>query len=117
MRHANDYRKLGRTSSHRKALLKNLAIALIKYERIQTGLFKSKELQSFIERLITHAKAGDSNAHRLIFAALQDKASTKKLVSEIAPRFSERKGGYTAIHRSAQRKGDAAQMAIIEFVK
>lgn len=117
MRHSNDYRKLGRTSSHRKALLKNLSISLIKYEKIQTGLFKSKELQSYIERLITQAKVGDSNAHRLVFAKLQDKFATKKLVTEIAPRFKERNGGYTSIHRTQNRRGDAAPMAVIEFVK
>lgn len=117
MRHSNDYRKLGRTSSHRKALLKNLSISLIKYEKIQTGLFKSKELQSYIEKLITQAKVGDSNAHRLVFAKLQDKFATKKLVTEIAPRFKERNGGYTSIHRTQNRRGDAAPMAVIEFVK
>lgn len=117
MRHSNDYRKLGRTSSHRKALLKNLSIALIKHEKIQTGLFKAKELQSHIEHIITQAKVGDSNAHRQIFAKLQDKATTKKVISEIAPRFATRNGGYTSIHRVQNRRGDAAPMAIIEFVK
>ncbi|RDU64141.1 50S ribosomal protein L17 [Helicobacter sp. MIT 14-3879] len=116
MRHSNDYRKLGRTSSHRKALLKNLSISLIKYEKIKTGLFKSKELQSHIEKLITQAKVGDSNAHRQVFAKLQDKSATKKLVTEIAPRFSSRSGGYTSIHRVQNRKGDASPMAIIGFV-
>lgn len=117
MRHSSDYRKLGRTSSHRKALLKNLSIALIKYEKIQTGLFKAKELQSYIERIITQAKVGDSNAHRQIFAKLQDKTTTKKVISEIAPKFANRNGGYTSIHRVQNRRGDAAPMAIIEFVK
>lgn len=117
MRHSNDYRKLGRTSSHRKALLKNLSIALIKHEKIQTGLFKAKELQSHIEGIITQAKVGDSNAHRQIFAKLQDKATTKKVISEIAPRFATRNGGYTSIHRVQNRRGDAAPMAVIEFVK
>lgn len=117
MRHSNDYRKLGRTSSHRKALLKNLSIALIKHEKIQTGLFKAKELQSHIERIITQAKVGDSNAHRQIFAKLQDKTTTKKVIGEIAPRFATRNGGYTSIHRVQNRRGDAAPMAVIEFVK
>lgn len=117
MRHCNDYRKLGRTSAHRKALLKNLAISLIKYEKIQTGHMKSKELQSYIERLITKAKVGDSNAHREVFASLQDKAATKKLLTQIAPRFAARNGGYTSIHRTINRRGDAAPMAIIEFLK
>lgn len=118
MRHSNDYRKLGRTSSHRKALLKNLAIALITHEKIQTGLFKAKELQSYVERIITQAKGSDlSNAHRQIFAKLQDKSATKKVVTEIAPKFANRNGGYTSIHRTNNRRGDAAPMAIIEFVK
>lgn len=117
MRHGNDYRKLGRTSAHRKALLKNLSIALIAHEKIETGLFKAKELQSYIERIITQAKVGDSNAHRLIFAKLQDKAATKKIIAEIAPKFASRNGGYTSIHRTQNRRGDAAPMAIIEFVK
>ena len=118
MRHSNDYRKLGRTSSHRKALLKNLAIALITHGKIQTGLFKAKELQSYIERIITQAKGGDSShAHRLIFAKLQDKNATKKVVTEIAPKFVNRNGGYTSIHRVGNRRGDAAPMAIIEFVE
>ncbi|RAX53039.1 50S ribosomal protein L17 [Helicobacter sp. 16-1353] len=117
MRHNNDYRKLGRTSAHRKALLKNLSIALIKYEKIETGLFKAKELQSYIERLITKARVGDSNAHRQVFSSLQDKATTKKLLSEIAPKFAGRNGGYTSIHKTRNRRGDASPMAIIEFVK
>ncbi|MDE6886960.1 MAG: 50S ribosomal protein L17 [Helicobacteraceae bacterium] len=117
MRHSNDYRKLGRTSSHRKALLKNLSISLIKYEKIETGLFKAKELQSYIERLITQSKKADSSTHRLVFAKLQDKSSTKKLITEIAPRFASRNGGYTSIHKTINRRGDAAPMAIIEFVK
>lgn len=117
MRHANNNRKLGRTTAHRKALLKNLAIALIKYEKIQTGVFKAKELQSYIEKLVTTARVGDSSCHRLIFAKLQDKIATKKLILEIAPKYTERKGGYTSIHRTINRRGDAAPMAIIEFVK
>lgn len=116
MRHRNDYRKLGRTSSHRIALLKNLSIALIRYEKIHTGLFKCKELQSFIERLITHAKVGDSNSHRYVFSILQNKDATKKLIREIAPRYVDRNGGYTSIHKTGNRRGDAASMAIIEFV-
>lgn len=117
MRHANDYRKLGRTSSHRKALLKNLSISLIKYEKIETGIMKAKELQSYIEKLVTQARVGDSNTHRLVFAKLQDKMATKKLINEIAPRYKDRNGGYTAIYRTIVRRGDASQQAIIEFVK
>ena len=116
MRHNHGYRKLGRTSSRRKALLKNLAIALIKYEKIETGVFKAKELQSYIEKLITVARSENPNAHRFVFAYLQDKESTKKIVTQIAPRYKERNGGYTRINRTRLRRGDASQMAIIEFV-
>jgi large subunit ribosomal protein L17 len=116
MRHKHGYRKLGRTSTHRSALLKNLAIAIIKYEKIETTLPKAKELRSYVEKLITKAKKGDFNAHRAVFAALQDKESTKKLVEEIAPRYSERNGGYTRIIKTRKRVGDAAEMAFIELV-
>ena len=116
MRHKHGYRKLGRTSAHRKALLKNLSIALTKYERIETTLPKAKELRAYYEKLITKAKEGDGNAHRAIFALLQDKESTKRLVGEIAPRYEQRKGGYTRIIKTRTRRGDAADMAIIELV-
>jgi len=116
MRHRHGYRKLGRKSQHRAALLKNLAIALTEHERIETTLPKAKELRKYYEKLISKASAGDFNAHRAIFAQLQDKASTKRLVEEIAPRYQERKGGYTRIIKTRLRKGDAAEMAIIELV-
>ncbi len=116
MRHRHGYRKLGRTSSHRKALLKNLSIALIASGKIETTLPKAKELRSYFEKLVTKARVGDANAHRAVFAALQDKESTKKLVNEIAPRYAERKGGYTRIIKTRIRRGDAAEMAFIELV-
>ncbi|PAF42694.1 50S ribosomal protein L17 [Helicobacter sp. 11S03491-1] len=116
MRHNHGYRKLGRTSSHRKALLKNLAIALIEHKKIETGVFKAKELQSYIEKLVTIARVGDFNSHRFIFSYLQDKSATKKLIAEIAPGYADRKGGYTRIQRTRLRRGDASLMATIEFV-
>lgn len=116
MRHNHGYRKLGRTSSHRKALLKNLAIALIENNKIETGVFKAKELQSYIEKLVTVARVADFNSHRFVFAYLQHKAATKKLIAEIAPKYTDRKGGYTRIQRTRLRRGDASPMAIIEFV-
>ncbi len=116
MRHRHGYRKLSRTSAHRAALLKNLSIALIQNGRIETTLAKAKTLRSVFEKLVTRAKAGDSNAHRAVFAKLQDKASTKKMVEEIAPKYVERNGGYTRIIKTRQRRGDAAEMAIIELV-
>ena len=116
MRHRHGYRKLGRTSSHRKALLKNLSIALIENGRIETTLPKAKELRSFFEKLVTKAKVGDSNAHRAVFAYLQNKEATKKLMNEIAPEYSNRNGGYTRIIKTRIRRGDAAPMAFIELV-
>jgi len=116
MRHRHGYRKLTRSSSHRAALLKNLAIALTKEGRIETTLAKAKELRSYYEKLITKAAAGDANAHKAIFAMLQDKAMTNKLVTEIAPEYADRKGGYTRIIKTRMRRGDAAPMAIIELV-
>lgn len=116
MRHGHGYRKIGKTSSHRKATLKNLSIAIINAEKIETTLPKALELKSYIEKLITRARKGDSNAHRFVFAALQDKIATNKLVSQIAPKYTARNGGYTRIIKTRLRRGDAAQMAFIEFV-
>ena len=116
MRHKHGYRKLGRTSSHRAALLKNLSIAIINSGKIETTLPKAKELRSYIERLITRARVGDANAHRAVFASLQDKSATNKLVSQIAVNFKERNGGYTRIIKTRLRRGDAAEMAFVEFV-
>jgi large subunit ribosomal protein L17 len=116
MRHRHGYRKLGRKSQHRAALLKNLAIALTKEGRIETTVAKAKELRRYYEKLITRAKKGDFNAHRAVFAKLQCKESTKKIVNDIAPQYKERNGGYTRIIKTRIRRGDAAEMAIIERV-
>jgi len=116
MRHRHGYRRLTRTSSHRAALLKNLSIALTKEGKIETTLPKAKELRKYYEKLITKASAGDFNSHRAIFAMLQDKACTNKIVTEIAPKYTDRKGGYTRIIKTRMRRGDAAPMAIIELV-
>jgi large subunit ribosomal protein L17 len=116
MRHKHGYRKLGRTSSHRKALLKNLSIALIKSGRMETTLPKAKEIRSFFEKLVTKARVGDSNAHKAVFAVLQDKDTTKKMMEEVAPQYKDRNGGYTRITKTRMRRGDAAEMAIIELV-
>jgi len=115
MRHKHGYRKLSRTSAHRAALLKNLSIALIKARRIETTLPKAKELSRYFEKLITKA-ASEENAHRAVFALLQDKVCTNKMVTEIAPEYKDRNGGYTRIIKTRIRRGDAAPMAIIELV-
>jgi large subunit ribosomal protein L17 len=83
---------------------------------METTLPKAKELRSYFEKLITKARVGDSNAHRVIFSYLQDKESTKKLINEIAPEYQTRNGGYTRITKTRTRRGDAAPMAFIELV-
>lgn len=117
MRHKIAHRKLGRTSSHRVALLKNLSISLIRYEKIETTLPKAKELKRYFDKLVTKAKRGDFNAHRAVFALLQDKESTKKLMNELLPLFASRNSGYTSIVKTRQRRGDAAEMATLEIIK
>lgn len=116
MRHKHGYRKLNRTSSHRKALLKNMAIALIEREKIETTVPKAKELRRYVEKLVTTARTADLNSHRSVFALLQDKESTKKLINEVAPKYVDRNGGYTSIIKTRIRRGDATQMAFISFV-
>lgn len=117
MRHRVAHRKLGRTSSHRLALLKNLSISLIQYEKIETTTPKAKELKSYFDKLVTKAKKGDFNAHRAVFALLQDKESTKKLMNELVPALASRTSGYTSIIKTRQRRGDAAEMATLEIIK
>ena len=125
MRHNLAYRKLGRVSEHRTALLRNQAMALIRHERIETTMPKAKELRPFVERLITIAKrgvaAGEANgkslhARRLVLAELPDKAVVGKLFASIAPRFAERPGGYTRILRVGSRSVDSAVVAQVELV-
>jgi large subunit ribosomal protein L17 len=118
MRHRVDRRKLGRTTSHRIALLRNLTAALIERERIRTTLMKAKELRRFAERIITIAKReGDRiHARRLVLRDIHDPKLTKKLFETIAPRFSGRPGGYTRILRLGPRVGDGAEMAVLELI-
>jgi large subunit ribosomal protein L17 len=115
MRHKHGYRKLNRTSSHRKALLKNMAIALIQREKIETTVPKAKELQRYVEKLVTKSKVDDLNTHRFVFSYLQHKESVKKIINDIAPRYKERNGGYTSIIKTRIRRGDASSMAYISF--
>ena len=116
MRHGNSGRKLHRTASHRKALFKNMAAALIKHEQIVTTLPKAKELRPVVEKMITLAKRGDLHARRLIMSRLNDDAMTRKLFDVLADRYKERKGGYTRVLKAGFRYGDAAPMAVIELV-
>ncbi|MCR9176613.1 MAG: 50S ribosomal protein L17 [Alphaproteobacteria bacterium] len=116
MRHGNSGRKLHRTPSHRKALFRNMAAALIKHEQILTTLPKAKELRPVVEKLITKAKRGGLHARRLVLADLQDEAMTRKLFDVIATRYGDRSGGYCRVMKAGFRYGDSAPMAVIEFV-
>ena len=116
MRHGMSGRKLNRTSSHRKALISNMANALIKHEQIKTTLPKAKELRPVVEKLVTLGKRGDLHARRQVFAVLRDDGMTRKLFDALAERYAGRQGGYTRVLKAGHRYGDAAPMAIIEFV-
>jgi len=116
MRHRKAGRRLGRTTAHRKATMKNLATALFTEDAITTTLAKSKELRRFAEPLITLAKKDTVANRRQAFAALRDNRVVHRLFTEIAPSFAERPGGYTRILRLGVRKGDCAEMARIELV-
>ena len=117
MRHRKSGRKLNRTASHRKAMLKNMAAALIKHEQIVTTLPKAKELRPVVEKLITLGKRGDLHARRLAFAKLRDDVMTKKLFDVLADRYRTRPGGYTRVLKAGFRYGDSAAMAVIELVE
>lgn len=116
MRHRKKGRSLSRTASHRKATLRNLATSLFRHERIETTTAKAKELRPYAERLITLARTGDLHSRRLAARKIADREVLGKLFDDIAPRFSDRPGGYTRILKVGHRKGDAAEMALIELV-
>jgi large subunit ribosomal protein L17 len=116
MRHGVAGRKLGVTTSHRFAMFRNMAHALIKHEQITTTLPKAKELRPVAEKLITLGKRGDLHARRLAYAQLRDDVIVDKLFGAIAERYKERKGGYTRVLKAGVRYGDAADMAVIELV-
>ena len=116
MRHRHGLRKLNRTSSHRIAMLRNLANALIQHERIKTTLPKAKELRKVLEPLITLSKKPTVSNKRLVFSRLRDRVNVTKLFSELGPRFEKRPGGYTRILKYGFRSGDNAPMALMEFV-
>src|SRR5438132_876064 len=117
MRHRKDHRKLSRTSSHRKALLRNLVTSLFQYERIETSVAKAKEARRLAERLITFAKRGDVSARRHVDRFVTRPYVTRKLFDTIGPWYTERAGGYTRILRLGRRLGDAGEMAYLELVK
>ena len=116
MRHRVLKYKLNRTSSHRKALLNNMALALIKHEQISTTLVKAKNLRPFVEKIITLAKKGSLSSKKKAFSILKNKKIIEKLFTNIAKRYKERKGGYIRILKNGFRYGDMAPLAVIELV-
>ena len=116
MRHNKKFNHLGRTASHRKAMLANMAISLIMHKRITTTLAKAKELKKYVEPLVTRSKEDTTNSRRVVFSYLQDKYAVTELFKVIAPKVADRSGGYTRIIKLGIRQGDAAPIAFIELV-
>jgi len=116
MRHQMAYRKLGRTSAHRAAMFRNQLASMIEHQRIITTLIKAKELRPLIEKLVTLGKDDSVHARRIAERQVPDDQLVAKLFTEISPRFVERPGGYTRIIKLGPRRGDASEMAILEFV-
>jgi large subunit ribosomal protein L17 len=118
MRHRNAGNHLARTSSHRTAMERNLAVALIEHERIVTTVPKAKNMRPFVEKLVTLAKEDSVHHRRLALSRLADRAAVKKLFDVVGPRFQARPGGYVRILKLAKRRlGDQAERAVIEFVE
>lgn len=117
MRHNKSGRRLGRTTSHRIAMFRNMVTSLLAQERIITTDAKAKELRSVAEKMITLGKRGDLHAHRQAASFIREKAVVTKLFNTIAPRYKERQGGYTRIIKLGPRAGDAAPMSVIELVE
>lgn len=116
MRHNHDKRKLNRTASHRKAMLRNMVTSLFDKERIHTTEAKAKEARRVAERMITFARRGDLSARRHVAKTVQDPDVLRKLFTEIAPRFADRPGGYTRVLKTGIRRGDAARTALLELL-
>ena len=109
-------RKLGRTSDHRKAMLRAMVTFLLENGKIETTVTRAKEVRAMAEKMITLGKAGDLHSKRQVFAYVTKEDVAKKLIDEIAPKYADRNGGYTKIVKIGPRRGDAAEMAIIELV-
>jgi large subunit ribosomal protein L17 len=116
MRHRKKGRQLSRTSSHRKAMLRNMATSLFRHERVDTTVAKAKELRPFAERLVTLARRGDLHARRRVERYIKDRAVSGRLFHELGPRFAGRPGGYTRIVKLGHRSGDGAELARIELL-
>ena len=116
MRHNKKFNHLGRTASHRSAMLANMAISLIMHKRITTTVAKAKALKTYVEPLITRCKDDSTNSRRVVFSCLQNKEAIKELFGEVAAKVGDRPGGYTRIIKLGTRKGDAAPICFIELV-
>lgn len=116
MRHNKKFNHLGRTASHRSAMLANMAISLIMHKRITTTLAKAKALKKYVEPLITRSKEDTTNSRRVVFRYLQNKYAVTELFKEISTKVADRPGGYTRVIKLGTRQGDAAEMAFIELV-
>ena len=116
MRHNKNFNHLGRQAGHRKAMLSNMATSLILHKRIETTVAKAKAVQRFVEPLVTKSKEDTTHSRRIVFSYLKQKEAVTELFRTIAPKISERPGGYTRILKTGYRKGDNAEMCIIEFV-
>jgi len=116
MRHGKKFNHLGRKKGHRKATLANMSISLIEYKRINTTLAKAKALRVYLEPLVTKSKNNSTHSRRVVFSYLQNKEAIKELFEEIGVKVADRPGGYLRIVKTGFRKGDAAEMAMIEFV-
>lgn len=116
MRHGKKVNHLGRKSAHRKALLRNLTIALIEHKRINTTLAKAKALRKFVEPLVTKSKTDTMHSRRVVFSYLQSKEAIKELFGVVGPKVGDRPGGYVRVIKTGFRKGDGAEMAMIELV-
>jgi large subunit ribosomal protein L17 len=116
MRHSRVINHLGRTSSHRKAMLSNMATSLILHKRITTTTAKAKALRTFVEPIITKSKEDSTHSRRVVFGYLKDKSAVAELFREISPKVAERPGGYTRILKTGNRIGDNADMCILELV-
>jgi large subunit ribosomal protein L17 len=116
MRHGKKIKKLGRTKSHRKAMLANMAASLFLYHVIKTTEAKAKEVKKLVDKLITLAKRGDLHAHRQVYDVIKDRKLVKKLFDEIAPKLMDREGGYTRLFKLSTRRGDGASLSVVKLL-
>ncbi len=116
MRHNKSVNHLGRTASHRKALMANMAVSLIQHKRIQTTVAKAKALKTYLEPIVTKCKEDTTHQRRMVFSYLKDKNAVTELFRNVAPKIADRPGGYLRVLHTGFRQGDGAEMALIEFV-